>query len=111
MTKFFPGFERRRIAASGVDINLVTGGSGPPRLLAARLPADPSDVAQDWRRAWPPSSRWSSSSCAAMATGKAVEPRRGRLLALAERCRLPDRSRPCHRFAARRWPCDHVPGF
>ena len=22
MTKFFPGFERRRIAASGVDINL-----------------------------------------------------------------------------------------
>ena len=24
MTKFFPGFERRRIAASGVDINRVT---------------------------------------------------------------------------------------
>jgi hypothetical protein len=45
MTKFFPGFERRRIAASGVDINRVTGGSGPPLLLAARLPADPSDVA------------------------------------------------------------------
>jgi hypothetical protein len=32
LTDFFPGFEHRRIATSGADINLVTGGSGPPLL-------------------------------------------------------------------------------
>src|SRR5271170_3119424 len=38
MTDFFPGFERRRIATSGADINLVTGGSGPPLLLLHGYP-------------------------------------------------------------------------
>ena len=33
ITDFFPGFGPRRIATSGAEINLVTGGSGPPRLL------------------------------------------------------------------------------
>ena len=31
MAEFFPGFDRRRIETSGASINLVTGGSGPPR--------------------------------------------------------------------------------
>ncbi len=30
MTDFFSGFAHRRVATSGADINLVTGGSGPP---------------------------------------------------------------------------------
>jgi hypothetical protein len=30
MADFFPGFEQRRVATSGAEINLVTGGSGPP---------------------------------------------------------------------------------
>jgi haloacetate dehalogenase len=30
---FFPGFETRRIAVDGAEINLVVGGSGPPLLL------------------------------------------------------------------------------
>jgi haloacetate dehalogenase len=33
MADFFPGFECRRITTSGAEINLVTGGSGPPLLL------------------------------------------------------------------------------
>src|SRR5436853_2838913 len=33
MADFFPGFEERRIATSGAEINVVTGGSGPPLLL------------------------------------------------------------------------------
>jgi haloacetate dehalogenase len=35
---FFPGFEQRRVATSGADINLVTGGSGPPLLLLHGYP-------------------------------------------------------------------------
>jgi haloacetate dehalogenase len=38
MTDFYPGFERRRIATSGAEINLVTGGSGPPLLLLHGYP-------------------------------------------------------------------------
>ena len=30
MVDFFPCFEERRIATSGAEINLATGGSGPP---------------------------------------------------------------------------------
>src|SRR4051812_8230555 len=33
MADFFPGFECRRVATSGAEINVVTGGSGPPLLL------------------------------------------------------------------------------
>jgi haloacetate dehalogenase len=63
MTDYFPGFARRRIATSGAEINLVTGGSGPPllllhgypqshlmwRKLAPRLAADFTVVAPDLR--------------------------------------------------------------
>jgi haloacetate dehalogenase len=35
---FFPGFERCRIETSGANINLVTGGSGPPLLLLHGYP-------------------------------------------------------------------------
>jgi haloacetate dehalogenase len=35
---FFPGFERRRIPVEGAEINLVTGGSGPPLLLLHGYP-------------------------------------------------------------------------
>jgi haloacetate dehalogenase len=63
MTDFFPGFARRRIATSGADINLVTGGSGRPllllhgypqthlmwRKLASRLAADFTVVVPDLR--------------------------------------------------------------
>src|SRR5215217_6803679 len=38
MTDFFPGFARRRVATSGAEINLVTGGSGPPLLLLHGYP-------------------------------------------------------------------------
>jgi haloacetate dehalogenase len=38
MTDFFPGFEHRRIATSGAEINLVTGGHGPPLLLLHGYP-------------------------------------------------------------------------
>jgi len=38
MTEFFPGFTQRRIATSGAEINLVTGGSGPPLLLLHGYP-------------------------------------------------------------------------
>ncbi len=38
MTDFFPRFERRRIATTGADINLATGGSGPPLLLLHGYP-------------------------------------------------------------------------
>jgi haloacetate dehalogenase len=38
MTDFFPGFEARRIKTSGAEINLVTGGSGPPLLLLHGYP-------------------------------------------------------------------------
>jgi haloacetate dehalogenase len=38
MTDFFPGFDRRRITTSGAEINLVTGGSGPPLLLLHGYP-------------------------------------------------------------------------
>jgi haloacetate dehalogenase len=34
----FPGFEKRRIATSGAEINLVLGGSGPPLLLLHGYP-------------------------------------------------------------------------
>src|SRR3982075_4524069 len=38
MTDFFPGFDRRRISTSGAEINLVTGGNGPPLLLLHGYP-------------------------------------------------------------------------
>ncbi len=38
MTDFFPGFQRRRIKTSGAEINLVTGGGGPPLLLLHGYP-------------------------------------------------------------------------
>jgi haloacetate dehalogenase len=38
MTDFFSGFAHRRVATSGADINLVTGGSGPPLLLLHGYP-------------------------------------------------------------------------
>jgi len=38
MTDFFPGFARRRIATSGAETSLVTGGSGPPLLLLHGYP-------------------------------------------------------------------------
>ena len=38
VTDFFPGFEPRRIATSGAEINLVIGGSGPPLLLLHGYP-------------------------------------------------------------------------
>jgi haloacetate dehalogenase len=38
MADFFPGFEKRRIQTSGAEINLVTGGSGPPLLLLHGYP-------------------------------------------------------------------------
>lgn len=38
MAEFFPGFEKRRIRTSGAEINLVTGGSGPPLLLLHGYP-------------------------------------------------------------------------
>ena len=38
MAEFFPGFEQRRIKTSAAEINLVTGGSGPPLLLLHGYP-------------------------------------------------------------------------
>src|SRR5215472_13396901 len=38
MADLFSGFEQRRIATSGAEINLVTGGSGPPLLLLHGYP-------------------------------------------------------------------------
>jgi haloacetate dehalogenase len=38
MAEFFPGFEQRRIKTSGAEINLVTGGKGPPLLLLHGYP-------------------------------------------------------------------------
>jgi haloacetate dehalogenase len=38
MIEFFPDFAPRRIATSGAEINLVTGGSGPPLLLLHGYP-------------------------------------------------------------------------
>jgi haloacetate dehalogenase len=38
MAEFFPGFTPHRIATSGAEINLVTGGSGPPLLLLHGYP-------------------------------------------------------------------------
>ena len=38
MTDFFPGFAQHRIETSGAEINLVTGGSGPPLLLLHGYP-------------------------------------------------------------------------
>jgi haloacetate dehalogenase len=38
MADFFPGFEQRRINTSGAEINLVTGGKGPPLLLLHGYP-------------------------------------------------------------------------
>jgi haloacetate dehalogenase len=35
---FFPGFEQRRVETSGGEINLVTGGGGPPLLLLHGYP-------------------------------------------------------------------------
>jgi len=63
VTDFFPEFERRRIRTSGAEINLVTGGNGPPllllhgypqthlmwRKLAPRLAAEFTVVAPDLR--------------------------------------------------------------
>jgi haloacetate dehalogenase len=38
MPDFFPGFRQRRIKTAGAEINLVTGGSGPPLLLLHGYP-------------------------------------------------------------------------
>src|SRR5882724_7335035 len=38
MAEWFPGFERRRIATSGAEINCVIGGSGPPLLMMHGYP-------------------------------------------------------------------------
>jgi len=38
MADFFPGFEEGRVQTSGAEINLVTGGSGPPLLLLHGYP-------------------------------------------------------------------------
>jgi haloacetate dehalogenase len=38
MTDFFPGFAPRRITTSGAEINLVSGGTGPPLLLLHGYP-------------------------------------------------------------------------
>ena len=38
MTEFFPGFDRCRIETSGAEINVVTGGRGPPLLLLHGYP-------------------------------------------------------------------------
>jgi haloacetate dehalogenase len=38
MPDFFPGFAQRRIATSGAEINLITGGNGPPLLLLHGYP-------------------------------------------------------------------------
>ena len=38
MSDWFPGFERRRIATSGAEINCVIGGSGPPLLMLHGYP-------------------------------------------------------------------------
>jgi haloacetate dehalogenase len=38
LADFFAGFARRRIATSGAEINLVTGGGGPPLLLLHGYP-------------------------------------------------------------------------
>jgi haloacetate dehalogenase len=49
MADFFPGFERRRIATSGAEINLVMGGSGPPLLLLHGYP----ETHAMWRKVAP----------------------------------------------------------
>jgi haloacetate dehalogenase len=49
MADFYPGFERRRITTSGADINLVTGGSGPPLLLLHGYP----ETHAMWRKVAP----------------------------------------------------------
>ena len=49
MPDFFPGFARRRIATAGAEINLVTGGSGPPLLLLHGYP----ETHIMWRKAAP----------------------------------------------------------
>jgi haloacetate dehalogenase len=38
MADFFPGFEQRRVETAGAQIELVTGGSGPPLLLLHGYP-------------------------------------------------------------------------
>ncbi len=38
MADFFPGFEQHRVTTAGAQINLVTGGSGPPLLLLHGYP-------------------------------------------------------------------------
>src|SRR6201997_4924304 len=38
MPDFFPGFAPRRITTSGAEINLVSGGTGPPLLLLHGYP-------------------------------------------------------------------------
>ena len=38
MAEFFPGFTQRRITTSGAEINLVSGGRGPPLLLLHGYP-------------------------------------------------------------------------
>jgi haloacetate dehalogenase len=38
MADFFPGLTRRRVKTAGAEINLVTGGSGPPLLLLHGYP-------------------------------------------------------------------------
>ena len=38
MTDVFPGFAQRRITTSSAEINLVTGGQGPPLLLLHGYP-------------------------------------------------------------------------
>jgi haloacetate dehalogenase len=50
VTVFFPGFVPRRIETSGADINLLTGGSGPPLLLLHGYP----QTHAMWRKLAPP---------------------------------------------------------
>jgi haloacetate dehalogenase len=49
MADFYPGFERRRVRTSGAEINLVTGGSGPPLLLLHGYP----ETHAMWRKVAP----------------------------------------------------------
>ena len=49
MADFYPGFEHRRIRTSGAEINLVTGGSGPPLLLLHGYP----ETHAMWRKVAP----------------------------------------------------------
>jgi haloacetate dehalogenase len=72
---FFPGFEQRRVETSGGEINLVTGGGGPPLLLLHGYP----QTHLMWRKLAP---RFAAAftvvapDCAAMATARSRPPDR-----------------------------------